>query len=434
MPHPIPPKPWSAAYEYVLVAIPADRGFMRAAWAAYTDLGDPAWWGLEGLEDDSDDAAQRWLEAIGETFRVMGWTDDLLLLLDEVEPLLRELRDKPCCADTDALTDPIIGVEDDDPGSDVTIGTGDPPGDPTTWPEYNVHFCDAATKFADTLPQWITRLEIASTILNWGLAALIGVVLGQMVAAGMVAASVVGAISITTLYAKLQDISDLFDIGPNWDSIRAELEDADTRQAIICAFVLNDDKASILSALAAVFDTLSSDAHDAVETLPYSYIVGKYLDADPDQRGYGGDCGPCSETPLTTITWTFDADCEDWLSQPGDTCSWVSDDGDPDNGSLDAANGYDARSPNWIAAGGNRVYWSWHCRARAGSHNEQPQLVRASDDVVLASGTNKVINTAWDTESSYDDVTITEGTEVYVRINSDGYMRLDTVNCQIQTV
>ena len=130
MPYPIPDAPATDGdFVYFVVAVPNDRQSVRNAKGLYTSMGQPYAHGLEGRVPESDTMAGKWLLAINETWRLleMGWPDDVLAAIDEVEDLLRQSGEQvPCCGGSEAVH---VGPDSTlkNTGSPIEDNVGDPP-------------------------------------------------------------------------------------------------------------------------------------------------------------------------------------------------------------------------------------------------------------------------------------------------------------------
>lgn len=254
MPYPIPEKPWSAEFSYFLVAVPADRAFVRALKGHFTELGSATFWGEEARDPDRFEAAERMLEAIDETWRLieMGFPDNLLAAIDEVEPLLRDLIASQCCP-----TDPwggqgYTGTYED--GNDVPqdiIDAGFATG-ATDYAGFDDYKCmvahqavkDAAAKLHKLATLYDeTGLEFVGEIgwITGIITAVIGfltvgpplVIVGGMIAAVGVAAEIWEKV----ITATAPDINALGDaVLTNEDALACAIYQADGSEAAVTAF------------------------------------------------------------------------------------------------------------------------------------------------------------------------------------------------------
>lgn len=298
---------------WFLVAVPDDPAYTRAALGAYTDLGHYWKWGLEGpVPVESDLAAQQWLDAIAETMEAleMGFPDILLGHIDGVETLLQSLLDKPCCEGGDVydiVTDPdgVIQPLPDETGGDIVRDEGDPPGGIVDWPTYDQRLCEAAARFADSLPGWITALEAMSIIVSLGLVAAAAYLIAGLAAAGISVAVATGAMGLLEAVEWLEDLRDLFNLGPSWQDARDELELQDTKDAIICAILLSDTPAAAEAAIDAALASEAPAAYDAIKTLPLRFMMNKIFNMETDAGGFGGYTCPECEEPPTGLFWAI---------------------------------------------------------------------------------------------------------------------------------
>lgn len=152
MPYPLPEgHGYTETLRWFLVAVPDMPEYVTAGLGAYTEFGNRYMWGKEGPTDESENAAQSWHVAIAATLEAleMGFPDILLGHIDDVETLLRAIRDVSCCtpggtpiSNTGGTLeiDPI-GIEADEPTSELS--------DPTTWPPDYETDPTGATAFSD---------------------------------------------------------------------------------------------------------------------------------------------------------------------------------------------------------------------------------------------------------------------------------------------
>lgn len=326
MPYPIPEDLNEIeGWRWYLVPLPDNDEMIRVAWGMWSELTNYWMWGEEGpVPELSNQAAQIWAQALYEAWRVreMGFPDNLLEAIDEVEGLLEAIRDKPCCEGDFQFSqtggDGLIDIDDVPPGDDVIVGVGDPPGDVEDWPAYNAKLCDAATKFAEFLPTWFDYLSAISSLATIGLAGLAAFYLPFLAGIGIVASSVAGVLgSALTALSFLEKIQAILGTDDPYDTEKAEIEHPDTQQALICAIV---ESTTLEAAVAAVQSALATHAPNAaphIGDLPLSWIVGRYFNMESDaSAGFGGGCGDCSDPAYDLdLTWTFDSNSEDWSAE-----------------------------------------------------------------------------------------------------------------------
>lgn len=128
---PLPANPDVTELAYFLVAVPDAVEYKRAVIGHYGELGLVGAWGEEGIVPGSYLASQSWLRAIMETWRLleMGWPDQILAAIDEVEALLAVLQQVPqyqmtCCGDNQAFYDPPGGFTSADPVPQAVVDAG----------------------------------------------------------------------------------------------------------------------------------------------------------------------------------------------------------------------------------------------------------------------------------------------------------------------
>lgn len=355
MPLPIPEKPWSDEFSYFLVAVPSDRGFIRAVKGHFGELGREWLWGEEGLESDSADAAQRMLEAIDETWRLieMGWPDDVLGHIDEVETLLRLITrnggDAFCCPDLPGADSLIADVEGALETSPTDVSGGVFP-DGMTGGEFDAYLCAAATAYVDKL------IDLPNDVLDvfqGALAGLITLVIVYTTGAYIgIAGAILGVFTlpvilelISTIESVIADVQSGTEPQPSVPS--GELSAA--RDDLICAIYQANDAASAAVALRnAIGEAVTSIAWENLLLLwPHETLLAKVFNGDAD--GAPGAVCECAEvtpagyhfeTPIgqpalswhtntTNRSWTYDEATGlltvDFDSQGGDQATWTAD-------------------------------------------------------------------------------------------------------------
>lgn len=308
MPHPLPEDIGGVTGKrWFLVAVPDDPAFTRAAMDIYTSMANFWKWGMEGpVPNDSDLAAQLWADAIDETLEAleMGFPDNLLAAVDGVETLLEEIRDKPCC-DGDVLYDEtvrdggIIGGTDDDTGDDIVVGVGDPPGGVETWGEYDSKLCDAATKFANGLSDWLIVVQGWELLQSGLTAAILAGLITGLAGLGATAAAIAGAFSFGTILSIIETVRDFLDAGFDFEAAEAELQSAGVINDIICAIVESTTAAEAENAIDTVLTGSAPAAAGAIKLLPLRWLLGRIFNMDSDAAaGFGGGCAECDGIPL----------------------------------------------------------------------------------------------------------------------------------------
>lgn len=252
------------------------------------------------------------------TVGLLGGTplSEIIQYIDEVESLLTEIRDRPCCTDEtfiyDQTQDPggVIQNEQDDTGSDVVVYDGDPPNEVPDWPTYEGLLCDAATKFADGLPGLLEMLATVSSLTNIGLALAVTFLLAAFAGIGLVGAAVAGTLSTVLSLSFLDNLRSLLGQDDPFATEIAELEDATFRQRVICDIVSNTSAADAYTDFVATLTALAPNAKPYVLWFPIQFALNKIYNAESDAAGgFGGGCGACFDFDLT---FTFDTDIEGW--------------------------------------------------------------------------------------------------------------------------
>lgn len=238
--------------------------------------------------------------------------DELLALIDDVEPLLTEIRDRECCPD-DSMPVPgtddsgPVGVETDTTGDDVIVGTGDPPGDHADWPSYESHLCDAATKFAEGVPRLMDLYSTASTLVQLSLTAVIGLVAAAFAGFGLTGAIMAGALGIIDFFALVNTIRDAIAGDNPWSAHKTALSDSELQEDLICAFVLNSTAAGAYNAVVTALNTHAPAAAPHVLRFPIELAIRRIYNADSDAAGgFGGGCEGCAiESDFVATHETF---------------------------------------------------------------------------------------------------------------------------------
>lgn len=316
MPYPIPEKPWSEEFAYVLVAVPSDRGFLRALKGHFGELGSIRQWGMEGVEADSADAAQRMLEAIDETWRLMemAWPDLVLGYIDEVEAKLDALlqAQSACCG---VLPGTEYMVSDD---SNVTSstdrGTGTYP-DSMTEGEFTAYLCNAATAYAGQLIDFPDGVLVAAA---GGLVTLVAYLVGFEIAVfiGLPAAAAAALFTVTGIYNFWQEAVDLYHAildGTETTASNAAAALAAVEDDIICAIYTADTAAEAETAVRAVLDANLSAGWRALFSLyPIGNDMANIFNHEADDAPTA-TCSSCAPTPCATeLTGFNDSNRGNW--------------------------------------------------------------------------------------------------------------------------
>jgi hypothetical protein len=335
---------------WFLVALPDDPAFMAAALGMYTEGGFAYLWGLEGIEEKSGDAAQSWARAVNATLEAleMGFPDILLGYIDEVEGLLRAIRDIneglqdiACCVDSDPTSgDQYTDTNFDDAGPFpqdlVDAGFLTDVNDTAGWQDYK---CLISNAFVDSVIAWLVNMapyyDSTAKILGGVatiaafLTAVFGLITGSWVL--MFTGIVASAGLVAAVYKALTDLG-----GLALTILAADVETA--RPDLVCALYTADGvDAGITAVRAAVDENFNATEAALLKLLFQDWIYKGYYAGRYDQeavaqqladKGYTGayDCDQCG-VPVYDFdtTYTFDADTEGW---GGDgTISWSADHG-----------------------------------------------------------------------------------------------------------
>jgi hypothetical protein len=236
---------------------------------------------------------------------------DLLTLVDDIEPLLQLLLDKPCCTDAlDGLEEiypeglDLVGDELDTTGEDIVADTGDPPAGAADWTEWHSKLCDAAAKYADGLPQIIDYAEILQSIVQGlTLAALAALLASFMPLLGLAAATVGVVITGLDLLAKLGEIRVELGNIEEWENIKQDIIDA--RQEIICAIITASTPGEASSNVQAALEAANPTGWSIIRMLTFPGNAMRHLFnmGSTVVGGYGSGCGSCEPGFDWVFTW-----------------------------------------------------------------------------------------------------------------------------------
>lgn len=277
MPYPLPDgDSYEESLRWFLVAVPDRPEYVTAGLGAYTEFGNRYLWGLEGPTDESEGAAQSWHFAIAATLEAleMGFPDILLDYIDDVETLLKAIRDAQCCAPGgspisntgDTLEIIPIGIAADEPATNLN--------DPTTWPPDYETDPTGATGFSDlaAISDNLCRAANAMFVLLLDFVYIAGwFVEAKYALAGFIRE--ITQVAIARLYPTVAGSLIAFaydalgsDNDANWqaldkailDGARSELETI--QEDVVCAWANADTYSEALSASAAIItSTLTSN-------------------------------------------------------------------------------------------------------------------------------------------------------------------------------
>ena len=316
MPHPLPEKPYPPGFDYYIVALPEGVGFRRVAQAIFTELSYPWLWGLEGLEDDSEDAAQRWTDAVNETWRLleMGWPDDVYAAIDDVETLLRAIRDSGVgtCCDTLPGSDALVGQPGTKDTSDTDVSGSTFP-DGLTEPQFDDYLCDAANAYVDSL------IELPNTLLDFfqGTYASLIIAILYFTGGAFLAVAGLAVFTLAELLGLVDNVQSLVDAvtGGTEDTqstVSAELQAA--RSDLVCAiYTANDHEEAGTQLRQAISDAVDSTAWTNVLLLlnPDS-LLAKVFNHELKPETTGLSCATCGlSSGYNLIDAEITADVED---------------------------------------------------------------------------------------------------------------------------
>lgn len=269
---PLPANPNVTEFAYYLVAIPDAPEYRQAVKGHLGELGFPSKWGLEGIESGSYVAAQAWLRAIDETWRLleMGWPDLVISHIDDIETLLSALQliqqvDVGCCENVSPV-DPPGGGSSSEPVPQPVIDAGYATGS-SDYEGYNSYKCMAAHLFLNNQQANVQALAPLVAIAT-GIASVILLLFGWYhgIAALTLGGLTVGFGDILVLVDILKDLT-----AGDLTIFAGDLEEH--RDELVCAIVQADGIDDSWEAYANMLDTLFVDA----EALVLKNINGKYM-------------------------------------------------------------------------------------------------------------------------------------------------------------
>lgn len=318
MPRPIPDNPELIdGWRYYLVALPDNDDAIAAGWDIFSNLMNDWEWGEEGIEPDSAVMAQKWADAIYETIRIraMGFPDDVLTNIDDIESKLDDLIAKDTCCEGEAITDSIndgglIAPIQDDAGSDIVRGEGDPPGGVVDWATYDQRLCEAALNYANNLDKWAQALEALSAVTTLGLALTLAGLVGGLGAVGIAGAAAIGAMGVLEALGFLERVLSVISANPSYDDAITELQSAATIDAVACAIVLASTPAEAETDVDGALLANAPSAYALFEPWPLRFTMNKLFNMESDAGGFGGASCNCGYD--VDVTFTFDADTEGW--------------------------------------------------------------------------------------------------------------------------
>jgi hypothetical protein len=256
MPYPLPEgDSYEETLVWRLVAVPNRPEYLQAGLGHLTDLAHWYFWGLEGREPGSEDAAQSWHIANAATLELwdMNPLQTLIDQTDEIEALLAAIRDSQCCIGNwqDTVIDdgfeitPVGDVFDTSP-FDVADGDTWPPDyltDPTgetpfaDEPAFRAYLCDMANLVVQVLID-LLRLAAAAKRIGWGVAQIISELISWVIARRI--PGVLGELTAFT-YDMLYDAGTAFAEAASDLAIVAATGAIETaREEIVCAIAEAD--------------------------------------------------------------------------------------------------------------------------------------------------------------------------------------------------
>jgi len=268
------------------------------------------------------------------TFDLMGGVmlSDILGYIDDIETLLAEIRDRPCCQVIDNISyDPPGDVPNT--GSPIVPGVGDPPtayGDDdtlTTWEDWNDYVCEAAYFFVAVLSEKLRDLAYLQSLPGPINAQMLANFLGRIPALGSMLKSAF------EVFASLMELAwvTLTDLETAADQIDAAADD------IACAIVSADG-------VEAAADAFREAAQEAVTGLAASALVqfmlyeqwaniiytGSVVDADDVSHDLSAYLTPGTHVCCPPIVYDFDYTYEFETTSQGmglNKAVWTSDRG-----------------------------------------------------------------------------------------------------------
>jgi hypothetical protein len=323
----LPDEPDVSSFAYFLVAIPDDPIYRQAIKGWYSELGQPHMWGLEKVTSGSFVAAQAWLRAIDETWRLleMGWPDLLLGYIDGVESLLAEIRDKEtyaltCCNDNYTFA-PIPGGGEStgdvpQPIIDAGYATGvsDHEG-------YNGYRCMAAHLFLDVIASNLQDLAPIVQGASFGLSLFL-LFFGSVIH--------VPAVSIAGLLVGIPEILAFIDALKDLGSVTLnELADdlIANHEEIVCAIVQGDGIDDMIDQFdAAINDAFSFPGNVLIRSMNIRHMMQLFMYGEHGENnladqlaaaGYDTDDYSCCDWDLLTYEEDFAANGGGWGSNTG---------------------------------------------------------------------------------------------------------------------
>lgn len=293
MPYPIPDNLDNIeGWRWYLVPLPDDDQMIQVAWGMWSELTHFWNWGKEGpVPEQSEKAAQLWAAALYEAWRIrdMGFPDLILTYIDEVEGLLRQIRDVGCCGPQDPTegqfyTDAISDGVGDVPQNIIDAGFAT---DSTDWAGFDAYKCMIAHVIIDDAREKLTRL--ANLYDDEGLdfiggagaaAAILGFIFANLATGGAaLVAGIIGASgAAAALYSWLNNVGSTVltgiasDLDTNRDDIACAIYGADGPDAAISAFY------------SAVGSTAGATAETAVRLLNMAPVIRSLYSGRYDQQ------------------------------------------------------------------------------------------------------------------------------------------------------
>jgi len=320
---PLPADPDVTALAYYLIAIPDAPEYRQAVKGWFGELGNAKNWGQEGIVPGSFIAAQAWLRAIDETWRLieMAWPDTLLAYIDDLETLLAGIKTAqqnqlPCCGNYTA-GNPPGGASSTDPVPQPIIDAGYATGT-SDYAGYANYKCMAAHVFLDNLIAKLNDFACLSTIGDGGMAiidTILAVVVGGGGAVVMVGGILIDIAAMAALWDAIKDFS-----SATLEGLAAGIED--NRAEIVCAIVSGDGINDTIDQFDLVIDSLFSDVNAFVikmmniRHMMQLFFYGEYGGVDIAAafaaQGYDTANYNCTCAADVIVEFTFDAGAQGW--------------------------------------------------------------------------------------------------------------------------
>lgn len=294
--HPPSSDAYTETLRWFLVAVPDKPEYLRAAKGAYTELS--KFWIWDADVGDNNAAADSFDEAIDETLRALelGFPDELLGYIDEVETLLRQISksndDLICCPDVPGADTLVSDVPSNLETSDTDVAGGTFP-DGKTAGEFETYLCNAATAYVDML---IELPDDAVELFQTGFATLVTIIVVFTTGAYIgIAGALAGVVTVTTILNLIDILDDIIagiTDGTEDSPTVPSQELLDAKDDLVCAITQANDAASAASALRnAIGDAVTSIGWENLLLLwPHETLLAKVFNGDAE----GAPAAECS--------------------------------------------------------------------------------------------------------------------------------------------